>query len=81
MGCYPSLLANLPNNTSDIDAFGCMISYNNAVVDYNNMLKETLRQTREALSNASLIYVDTHSVLLDLFRHPTSYGTIFTYLT
>lgn len=74
VGCYPSLLANLPNNTSDIDAFGCMISYNNAVVDYNNMLKETLRQTREALSNASLIYVDTHSVLLDLFRHPTSYG-------
>jgi len=78
VGCYPALLVERPNNSSDVDEFGCVISYNNAVVDYNNMLKETLTQTGEALSNASLIYVDTHSVLLQLFRHPTSYGTIFT---
>ncbi|XP_030962510.1 GDSL esterase/lipase At4g01130 isoform X2 [Quercus lobata] len=74
VGCYPALLVERPNNSSDVDEFGCVISYNNAVVDYNNMLKETLTQTGEALSNASLIYVDTHSVLLQLFRHPTSYG-------
>ncbi|KAL0008539.1 hypothetical protein SO802_010041 [Lithocarpus litseifolius] len=74
VGCYPALLVERPNNSSDVDDFGCVISYNNAVVDYNNMLKETLTQTGEALSNASLIYVDTHSVLLQLFRHPTSYG-------
>ena len=78
VGCYPALLVERPNNSSDVDEFGCVISYNNAVVDYNNMLKESLTQTGEALSNASLIYVDTHSVLLQLFRHPTSYGTIFT---
>ncbi|GLT59025.1 hypothetical protein SLA2020_318740 [Shorea laevis] len=74
VGCYPSFLAELPRSSSDLDAFGCMVSYNNAVVEYNNMLNETLIQTREALPNASLIYVDTHSVLLDLFRHPTSHG-------
>ncbi|XP_065631332.1 GDSL esterase/lipase At4g01130 [Quercus suber] len=74
VGCYPALLVERPNNSSDVDEFGCVISYNNAVVDYNNMLKETLTQTGEALSNASLIYVDTHSVLLQLFRHPTFYG-------
>ncbi|XP_075643790.1 GDSL esterase/lipase At4g01130 [Castanea sativa] len=74
VGCYPAFLVERPNNSSDVDEFGCVISYNNAVVDYNNMLKETLTQTGEALSNASLIYVDTHSVLLQLFRHPTSYG-------
>jgi hypothetical protein len=38
-------------------------------------LKETLSQTRETLSDASLIYVDTNSALLELFHHPTSYGT------
>ncbi|KAK4593953.1 hypothetical protein RGQ29_017856 [Quercus rubra] len=74
VGCYPAFLVERPNNSSDVDEFGCVISYNNAVVDYNNMLKESLTQTGEALSNASLIYVDTHSVLLQLFRHPTSYG-------
>ncbi|KAI5345751.1 PREDICTED: GDSL [Prunus dulcis] len=72
VGCYPSFLVGLP--PSELDAFGCSISYNNAVVDYNNMLKETLRQTRGSLTNASLIYVDTSSVLLELFRHPTSHG-------
>lgn len=72
VGCYPSFLVGLP--PSELDAFGCSISYNNAVVDYNNMLKETLRQTRGFLPNASLIYVDTSSVLLELFRHPTSHG-------
>lgn len=75
VGCYPSFLVGLPR--SELDAFGCSISYNNAVQDYNNMLKETLAQTRGSLPNASLIYVDTSSVLLELFRHPTVHGTSF----
>ncbi|XP_028125665.1 GDSL esterase/lipase At4g01130-like, partial [Camellia sinensis] len=74
VGCYPSFLAGLPHNSSDLDAFGCVISYNNAVVDYNNMLKEALNQTRQAIPDASLIYVDTHAVLLELFQHPISHG-------
>ncbi|KMT20366.1 hypothetical protein BVRB_1g003650 [Beta vulgaris subsp. vulgaris] len=74
IGCYPSFLVELPHESSDLDEFGCMISYNNAVKDYNNMLKEAMQQTRALLPDASIIYVDTHSVLLDLFQHPTSYG-------
>lgn len=77
IGCYPAFLVQLPHSSSDLDAYGCMISYNNAVLDYNNMLKEALAQTRRDLPNASLIYIDTHSVLLDLFQHPTSHGTLF----
>ncbi|RXH93734.1 hypothetical protein DVH24_014310 [Malus domestica] len=75
VGCYPSFLAGLP--PSELDAFGCSIAYNKAVVDYNNLLKEALSQTRGSLPNASLVslvYVDTSSVLLELFRHPTSHG-------
>lgn len=75
VGCYPAFLVELPHNSSDIDEFGCLIPYNKAVVDYNKMLKETLRQTRESLSDASVIYVDTHTVLLELFQHPTSHGS------
>lgn len=74
VGCYPAFLVEFPHDSSNIDDFGCLISYNNAVLNYNNMLKETLKQTRESLSDASVIYVDTHSVLLELFQHPTSHG-------
>ncbi|GKU87996.1 hypothetical protein SLEP1_g2312 [Rubroshorea leprosula] len=74
VGCYPSLLAGQSRNSSDLDGFGCLVFYNKAVVDYNEMLKEALTQTRVALPNASLIYVDTHAVLLDLFQHPKSHG-------
>lgn len=75
VGCYPSLLVDLPPESSNLDEFGCSIAYNNAVKDYNNMLKEALQQTRPDVPDASLVYVDTHSVLLDLIQHPTSYGT------
>ncbi|XP_059634292.1 GDSL esterase/lipase At4g01130 [Cornus florida] len=74
VGCYPSFLVELPHNNSDLDKYGCMISLNNAVVEYNNMLKEALLQTRQQLPHASVIYVDTHAVLLKLFQHPKSYG-------
>ncbi|KAK4738869.1 hypothetical protein R3W88_002566 [Solanum pinnatisectum] len=74
IGCYPAFLVQLPHNTSDIDQFGCLISYNNAVVDYNNMLKAALAKTRKELVDANVVYVDTHSVLLELFQHPTSHG-------
>ncbi|KAL5064412.1 hypothetical protein RYX36_026149 [Vicia faba] len=70
IGCYPSFLVGLPHNSSDLDRFGCMVSYNNAIVNYNNMLKESLKQTRENLSNVSVIYVDTYTVLLENFHFP-----------
>ncbi|KAJ8541901.1 hypothetical protein K7X08_016767 [Anisodus acutangulus] len=74
IGCYPMFLVQLSHDSSDIDEFGCLKSYNNAVVEYNNMLKDALAQTRKELSDANVVYVDTHSVLLELFQHPTSHG-------
>lgn len=79
IGCYPAFLVQLPHNTSDIDQFGCLISYNNAVADYNNMLKAALAKTRKELVDASVVYVDTHTVLLELFQHPTSNGILLVF--
>lgn len=76
IGCYPAFLVELPHQSSDLDSFGCMISYNNAVVEYNKKLKETLAQTRAALSDTSVIYVDIYSILLELFQHPTNHGIV-----
>ncbi|KAL8499755.1 hypothetical protein ACS0TY_019647 [Phlomoides rotata] len=74
VGCYPAFLVQLPHESSDIDSFGCLISYNNAVNEYNSMLKAALGQARQELQDANLIYVDTNSVLLQLFQNPTSHG-------
>lgn len=77
VGCYPAILVELKHNSSDIDEFGCLVSYNKAVMDYNTMLKNELSKTGKLLLNASVIYVNTHDVLLELFQHPTIHGIAF----
>lgn len=74
IGCYPWFLVELPHNKSDIDEFGCMVSYNNAVVEYNKMLKKSLVDIKQQLLDANVINVDIYTILLDLFQHPTSHG-------
>nr|AFS60085.1 lanatoside 15-O-acetylesterase [Paphiopedilum concolor] len=79
IGCFPAFLKELPHSNSDLDEYGCMVSYNKAVVDYNNLLNQTLQEIRDQLSDASVIYVDTHSVKLELYQHPKTHG--FSYST
>ncbi|KAK6142723.1 hypothetical protein DH2020_023071 [Rehmannia glutinosa] len=74
IGCYAAVLTQVSHDSSDIDPSGCMMSFNNAVREYNSVLKETLQQTRQELHHANVIYVDTHSVLLELYQNPTSHG-------
>ncbi|XP_051143607.1 GDSL esterase/lipase At4g01130 [Andrographis paniculata] len=77
IGCYPAFLVELPHDGLDIDSFGCLISYNKAVVDYNNMLKKTLVRVGKDLPGAHVVCVDIHSIMLDLFQHPKSHGFKF----
>ncbi|KAK1268571.1 GDSL esterase/lipase [Acorus gramineus] len=77
IGCYPSFLTQLPHSDSELDEHGCMTTYNNAVKDYNDLLKGMLRQTREALRDANIVYVDTHSVKLELFTRPKEHGLVY----
>ncbi|ERN05037.1 hypothetical protein AMTR_s00053p00063310 [Amborella trichopoda] len=74
IGCFPAFLTELPHNATDLDGSGCMISYNNAVAAYNFMLNQSLDNVRKLLPNATLIYVDTHAVKLELFQHPAAHG-------
>ncbi|XP_039123951.1 GDSL esterase/lipase At4g01130-like [Dioscorea cayenensis subsp. rotundata] len=77
IGCYPAFLTDLPHNNSDLDLYGCMISYNNEAQNYNKMLKEKLSETRNLLPDATIVYVDTHSIKLDLFQHPKDHGLVY----
>ncbi|KAK6136585.1 hypothetical protein DH2020_029675 [Rehmannia glutinosa] len=74
VGCYPAFLVQFPHDSSDYDSSGCLTSYNNAVIEYNSQLKDAVGQVRQQLSDANVIYVDTYSVMLDLFQNPTSHG-------
>ncbi|KAI3449240.1 hypothetical protein Pfo_005905 [Paulownia fortunei] len=58
IGCYAAVLVQVSHDSSDIDSSGCMMSFNNA----------------QDLKDANVIYVDTHSVLLELYQHPESHG-------
>ncbi|KAK9094389.1 hypothetical protein Scep_025858 [Stephania cephalantha] len=74
IGCYPAFIVELPHTDSDLDKYGCMISYNKAVKDYNEMLKHMLTKARKTLSDASIIYVDIHSIYLKLVHQPSTHG-------
>ncbi|GER57406.1 GDSL esterase/lipase [Striga asiatica] len=74
VGCYPAFIVQFPHQSSDYDSYGCLGSYNNAVNEYNYALKDAVEQTKQELKDANLMYVDTYSVLQDLFQNPTSHG-------
>ncbi|XP_051135444.1 GDSL esterase/lipase At4g01130-like [Andrographis paniculata] len=74
MGCYAAVLVLVPHDPSDVDATGCLATLNQAIEDFNSLLKDALSKTRRELQDANIIYVDTHSIISQLFRRPKSYG-------
>ena len=76
IGFFPSFVTKLPHSQSDLDSYGCMISYNNAVVDYNNLLREKLEEFWKVLTDALVIYFDSHAIKLYIFTNPTKHGKL-----
>ncbi|CAN6165015.1 unnamed protein product [Urochloa humidicola] len=74
IGCYPAFLTQLPHTSKDLDEFGCMETYNSGVTYYNELLNTSLGEVRKKLQDASIVYVDKHTVTLELFRHPDAHG-------
>ena len=74
IGCCPAFLVELPHNGNGLDEYGCMTSYNRAVIYYNELLNSSLAEDRRMMQDASIVYVDKHSVILELFRHPEAHG-------
>ncbi|KAK6918270.1 GDSL lipase/esterase, partial [Dillenia turbinata] len=74
LGCSPSILLWLPENSTDLDSFGCSVTYNKKTEEFNKIMKEAITQTRQSLPKAHIIHVDIYSALLELFRHPTEHG-------
>jgi phospholipase/lecithinase/hemolysin len=82
IGCYPAFLKQLLHNARDVDSYGCMISYNKAVMDYNRLLLQSLDNIRGRVPSANVVYFDKYAVLLELFQNPKAHGKFtnqFTY--
>ncbi|KAM0922391.1 hypothetical protein ACQ4PT_006193 [Festuca glaucescens] len=76
IGCYPAFLVELPHNGNDLDEYGCMTTYNSAVVYYNELLNNSLAKDRKTLQDASIVYVDKYAIMLELFQHPEAHGKL-----
>lgn len=77
IGCYPAFLKQLPHNAGDMDRYGCLISYNKAVMDYNRLLLQSLENIRGMVPGANVVYFDKHAVLLELFQNPRAHGMFY----
>ncbi|KAM5583310.1 GDSL esterase/lipase [Rosa sericea] len=73
-GCDPIIRVIVNQASSYLDSAGCYFPLNDAVSEYNKLLRESLWEIRGDNPEASIIYVDTFSVKLDLFKNPTHYG-------
>ena len=75
MGCYPANLANIAHNPTDVDANGCLISFNNVVSNFNDLLRNRSFLLQTQLYGASVIYVDVYSIKYQLWANGPANGT------
>jgi len=73
-GCGSLWLSYYPHSPNDFDEYGCSISYNDAVLHYNILLRAQLSSLRKQLNDATIIYVNTYDIIYDFFANPSKYG-------
>ncbi|RWW44984.1 hypothetical protein BHE74_00049216 [Ensete ventricosum] len=83
---YPQVLLKIPTminkiedaikNDSQLDAFGCLLAYNDAAKAYNSGLRDLCEKMRQELKNAVIVYIDMFSIKYDLIANHTQYKRI-----
>ncbi|NP_001357613.1 alpha-L-fucosidase 2 [Zea mays] len=76
LGCLPQKLA-IPRDADDgdqLDAHGCLKTYNNAAKRFNALLGDACAQLRRRMVDAALVFVDMYAVKYDLVANHTTHG-------
>ncbi|KAH9300673.1 hypothetical protein KI387_012256, partial [Taxus chinensis] len=73
-GCQPYWLTYFSHSSTDFDKNGCSISYNDAVLYYNKLLRGQLAGLRAKLKGANIIYINTFDIIYDFIANPSKYG-------
>jgi hypothetical protein len=69
LGCYPANLANVAHGPADVDANGCLTSFNAVVSGFNDLLRNRSFLLQTQLYGASVIYVDVYSIKYQLWAN------------
>lgn len=78
LGCYPATLANNAHNASDLDANGCLISFNQVIANFNDLLRNKSFLLQTQLYGASVIYIDSNAIKYQLWANGSSNGFNYT---
>lgn len=74
LGCLPQKLAIPRDGDTDLDAHGCLKTYNNAAKRFNKLLSEACSQLRRRMVDAALVVVDMYTIKYDLVANHTLHG-------
>lgn len=76
LGCLPQKLAIPRDDDSDLDAHGCLKTYNAAARRFNTLLSEACNQLRQRMVDATIVFVDMFTIKYDLVTNHTKHGII-----
>ncbi|XP_027102022.1 GDSL esterase/lipase At5g14450 [Coffea arabica] len=75
IGCLPASTVKVKNPPPGyLDEHGCIKSQNDAAMEFNTQLKETVVQLRAELSGAAITYVDVYSAKYGLISNAKKHG-------
>lgn len=73
-GCLPQILAMNNHTEADLDAHGCIESFNNAAKIFNKLLLAMCKKLGSELKDATIVHVDIYSIKLSLIANTSAYG-------
>lgn len=76
LGCIPQKLWLDQHKEGDLDATGCVASYNSAAKVFNTALLQLCQEMRSELADATIVYVDIYSIKYDIISNATRYGFV-----
>ncbi|CAL4949996.1 unnamed protein product [Urochloa decumbens] len=74
LGCLPQKLAIPRDDDADLDAHGCLKTYNAAARRFNAQLAAAIGQLRQRMVDAALVFVDMYAIKYDLVANHTAHG-------
>ncbi|CAI0375265.1 unnamed protein product, partial [Linum tenue] len=82
VGCVPDILSRFPSsNPRDYDPnTGCLVQYNKFSELHNEQLHIEVNKTRQLYPHANIIYVDYYNAIMPIYRSPSQFGTLTTFL-
>lgn len=74
LGCLPQKLALPRKDDTDLDAYGCLSSYNKGAGEFNRQLSTLVDALNSELKDATIVYTDIFSIKYDIIANYTKYG-------